>query len=75
MEEIEIVRRALVKAFIIVVCIACLFGACSALNKKLGLQDDNAIEEGIENLIERNSGIDIDLTPGSKECPTCGAKS
>ena len=42
-------------------------GACSQLNKKAGLSDNNQIEEKIEELIEEQTGLKIDLTPESPE--------
>lgn len=42
-------------------------GGCSYLNKKVGLKDDNFIEEGIERQIESRTGLDIDLSPNSVE--------
>lgn len=41
--------------------------SCSAINAKLGLSDDNPIEEIGEAVIEARTGVDIDLTPGSLE--------
>lgn len=41
--------------------------SCSAINTKLGLSDDNPIEEIGEAVIEAKTGLDIDLTPGSPE--------
>lgn len=41
--------------------------ACAKINKKLGLKDDNLIEEIIENVVEENLGIKVDFTPSSKE--------
>lgn len=41
--------------------------SCSAINTKLGLQDENYGEELIEEAIELKTGLDIDLTPGSPE--------
>lgn len=38
-------------------------GACSAINHYLGLEDDNQIEQAIEDVIEHQTGIEIDLTP------------
>ena len=49
--------------FVGILVLACLFGGCRALNKKLGLQNDNVIEEAIEEIIELNTGLKIDLTP------------
>lgn len=44
-----------------------ILGGCHYLNQKVGLPDDNVIEELIEELIESKTGLDIDLTPGSPE--------
>lgn len=45
------------------VILAMLMGCMHVINDYLGLHDDNAIEEGIEKLIELKTGLDIDLTP------------
>lgn len=42
-------------------------GSCSYINRKLGMSDDNLIEEAIEDKIEDATGLDIDLTPDSQE--------
>lgn len=44
-----------------------LLASCSAINAKLGLTDDNPVEEIGEAIIEAKTGLDIDLTPGSPE--------
>lgn len=41
--------------------------SCSQINGYLGLKDDNVYEEIIEAAIKIETGIDIDLTPESKE--------
>lgn len=41
--------------------------SCSGLNAKFGLKDDNIIEELIEKKIENKIGLDLDLTPSTKE--------
>ena len=41
--------------------------ACSQINQKLGLPDDNLGEELIEAAIKIETGLDIDLTPDSPE--------
>ena len=41
--------------------------ACSQVEEKLGLPEDNFIEEIIEEVIEQKTGIDIDLTPSTPE--------
>ncbi len=49
--------------------IAVLFSlsSCSYINQQLGLLDDNDGEEIIEEVIKGHTGIDIDLTPSTKE--------
>ena len=49
------------------VAVACLLGGCAALNKRLGLEDDHAVEERLEEHIEDHTGIPLDLTPDSPE--------
>jgi hypothetical protein len=41
--------------------------SCSTINEKLHLSDDNLGEEIIEDVIKQETGIDMDLTPNSKE--------
>lgn len=41
--------------------------ACSQLNEKAGLKDDNKLEEFIEEQIHEKTGVEIDLTPESKD--------
>lgn len=43
-----------------------LFG-CSEINKKLGLEDDNILEEAVEVLIYSQTALDFDLTPDTPE--------
>lgn len=40
---------------------------CSYINKWCGLKDDNIIEEGVEAAIKVETGLDVDLTPGTPE--------
>lgn len=40
-----------------------LLPSCSDLNEKVGVPDDNIVEEIIEFIIEDNTGVDVDLTP------------
>ena len=44
-----------------------IFGGCHYINEKMGLKDDNELEEIVEEIINQKIGIDIDLTPASKE--------
>jgi len=47
--------------------IGILVASCSSLNKKFNLKDDNVVEEFVEEQIENQLGLNIDLTPESKE--------
>lgn len=49
--------------------VALLLHSCSSLNKKAGLKDDNFVEELLEQAIEEKTGLDLDLTPETKESP------
>ena len=44
-----------------------ILGGCHYLNRKFGLEDDNAIEEFVEERIKEKTGLDLDLTPLTKE--------
>jgi hypothetical protein len=44
-----------------------LFCSCHYINTMMGLKDDNVIEETVEDVIEIETGIDVDLTPESVE--------
>ncbi len=41
--------------------------SCSWINSKMGLDDDNLLEEILEEVIKDRTGADIDLTPSSEE--------
>lgn len=42
-----------------------LVGGCTYLNQKVGLEDDNFIEQSVEALLLYETGVDLDLTPGN----------
>ena len=44
-----------------------VFGFWHKINQYFGVPDDNLIEQDIEKIIKDESGIDVDLTPNSKE--------
>lgn len=46
---------------------ALFFSSCSEINKKMGVQDDNFVEEVAEALLENKTGIDVDFTPETEE--------
>ncbi len=52
---------------LIVIVVPFLTCSCSMLNQKLGLSDDNVIEEAVEAVIDVETGLNIDLTPQDKE--------
>lgn len=41
--------------------------ACSGLNKSVGLEDDNLLEEAAEEAVRVETGVDVDFTPNSLE--------
>jgi len=54
----------------LVVIISIFFQSCSPMewiNDKLGMKDDNILEEAAESFIESKTGLDIDLTQRSPE--------
>lgn len=55
------------KNLMFLIGVTLLLPSCSQLNKKVGLPDDNIIEEVSESLIKEKTGADIDLTPSSPE--------
>ena len=52
---------------IIIVAGACIIGVGSVFIGKYKGQQDNPIEEKAEEVIKDQTGVDIDLTPSSKE--------
>lgn len=57
----------MIKLLVILATISSFFGGCSYINRKFHLKDDNVIEEVVEDIIEKKTGLDFDLTPGSAE--------
>ena len=53
--------------YLILIGVAIAIFGCSAINKKLGLRNDNGFEEWAEEKIKQELGIDIDLTPEDDE--------
>lgn len=50
--------------------LGCTLFACSSINEKVGLKDDNFVEEAVEVIIEEKTGIEMDLTPSTPESNT-----
>lgn len=61
------IGKILMKLVLALVLMAGFIGGCSYLNQKVGLPDDNIIEEAVENKIEDATGLNIDLSPESPE--------
>ena len=57
----------LMKILIGLILLACTFGACTAINKYIGLPDDHPLEEIAEQQIKNETGFDVDLSPSSPE--------
>lgn len=55
------------KNLMFLIGVTLLLPSCSALNSKLGLSDDNIIEEVAEDVIKEKVGVDVDLTPSTPE--------
>ncbi len=60
-------KKLIMKIILVLIVSVSIIGGCSYVNKKLGLKDDNPIEEAIEEMVENRIGLDIDFTPDSKE--------
>lgn len=61
--QMQFLKNDYVKFALLFIGILLMAGACSQVNKMLGLKDDNVLEEIMEEIIEQKAGIDIDLTP------------
>ena len=69
-EQVEFLKGIIVKVCILVLVMFCVAGGCSYCNERVGLANDNFIEELIEFAIESKLGFPhgtIDLTQDSKE--------
>ena len=60
-------KELLMRAIAMLAITAATLGGCGYINQRLGLPPDHAVEEFIERIIESETGLDIDLTPGSPE--------
>lgn len=63
MGYLYVYREEILKGFLVLLALAGIMGGCSYLNRSLGMEDDNPIEQMIEQIIEEKTGIDLDLTP------------
>ncbi len=67
LEWIILNKVAIISAFVF---LATISGACAKINKYFNLPNDNVIEQNIEEVIEEETGIEIDLTPKEKDNAT-----
>lgn len=58
---------AIPNSFFVIIFIGSMLIACSTLNNMFKIKDDHVLEELSEAIIEKETGLDIDLTPGSPE--------
>jgi len=59
--------KILIRSTIFILLVTGTLGGCHMINQKVGLEDDNILEERIEEKIKEETGFDVDLTPNSKE--------
>ena len=60
-------NEVIMKAVVFLVVLSAALGACSMLNRQIGLPDDHPLEEAIEEELKVNLDLDVDLTPESPE--------
>ena len=60
-------KRFFMKIIIVSLIIAACVGGCSYFNRTVGLPDDHAAEEALEEKIKQETGVDLDLTPLTPE--------
>jgi len=59
-------KELIMKLVIVLVSALSILGACSYLNQRVGLENDNLLEESAERLIESKLNLppgSVDLTP------------
>lgn len=67
MGYLYVYRELVLKGFLVLLVIVSMFGGCSYINSKLGIDDDGFVEEILEGIIKQKIGLKIDLTPESPE--------
>ncbi len=67
MDNSDNLKEWLMRVTLVIGLCLLLCGGCSYINKKMNMSDDNIIEESFESIIERQLGLDIDLTPSTPE--------
>lgn len=63
----ELIIKVFMYGVLIIFCIAVTFNSCERFYSKLNIPVDNPLEEAIEDVIEKETGVKIDMTPESEE--------
>lgn len=63
----QILGKVIMYGAIAILLLCVYFISCERIYQTLNIPSDNPIEEAIEQVIEHETGINIDLTPQSKE--------
>ena len=64
--EVVIMKMTVTAAVLMILAVMCN-GACSRINRAMNQEDDHFLEELGERLLESETGLDLDFTPGSAE--------
>lgn len=63
----ELLWKVIMWGIVAIVMMAAAFQACEHFYAKTGIIADNPIEEAIEDVIKHETGVDLDMSPESKE--------
>lgn len=66
-EDLTMVKYMIMYPLAAMFALMLLVASCSKVNDYFKLPDDNFVEEGVEAIIYRETGLRIDLTPRSQE--------
>lgn len=66
-EQDKRVRIMIMRMIVITLFMSCILGGCSYINKQLGLKNDHPAEQLLEFYIEKEIGIEIDLSCSNKK--------
>ena len=66
-EEPDKFRQKIIRTFTLILIILLSSWIIPEVYRYFSVHDDNIVEEFIENKLESFIGVDIDLTPGTKE--------
>jgi ABC-type glycerol-3-phosphate transport system substrate-binding protein len=60
-------RKIIMRMIVAMIVFGSVIGGCSQINKKFGVRDNHFLEELAEDFFEKETGIEVDLTPDSPE--------